>query len=92
MFVYSLWVGLAFAWASIAAGVIILLPLIESRVGIIKVFKKIAGASASLGEGRGETPFQRNDTSLSNAYERDGEMQSKKILVAVDGPWHPCGL
>jgi len=85
MFVYSLWVGLAFAWASIAAGIIVLLPLIESRVGIIQVFKKIAGASASLGEGRRETPFQLNDTSLSNAYERDGEMQSKKILVAVDG-------
>jgi nucleotide-binding universal stress UspA family protein len=85
MFVYSLWVGLAFAWASIAAGIIILLPLIESRVGIIQVFKKISEASISLGEGRRETPFQLNDTSLSNAYERDGEMQSKTILVAVDG-------
>jgi urea-proton symporter len=85
MFVYSLWVGLAFAWASIAAGIIILLPLIESRVGIIHVIKKISGASASLGEGRRETPFQLNDTSLSNTDERDGEMQSKKILVAVDG-------
>jgi urea-proton symporter len=30
------WLAGRFAWASIAAGVIILLPLIESRVGIIQ--------------------------------------------------------
>lgn len=85
LFVYSLWVGLAFAWASIAACVIILLPLIESRVGIIQVFKKIAGASASLGQGKRETPLQQNETSLRNAYREHGLMKSKKILVAVDG-------
>jgi hypothetical protein len=85
LFVYSLWVGLAFAWAIMAAGVIILLPLIESRAGIIQVFKKIAGTSASLGHGRTKRPLQQNESNLRNAYEEHGVMQFKKILVAVDG-------
>jgi urea-proton symporter len=85
LFVYSLWVGLAFAWASIAAGVIILLPLIESRAGIIQVFKKIVGVSASIGQGRRGTPLPQNEFNLRNAYEEHGITQSKKILVAVDG-------
>jgi hypothetical protein len=29
--------------------------------------------------------FQQKDTNLSNTYERDGEVQSRKILVAVGG-------
>lgn len=85
LFVYTLWVGLAFAWASVAAGVIILLPLIESRAGIIQVFKKIAGVSASIGQGGRETPLPQNESNLRNAYEEHGITQSKKILVAVDG-------
>lgn len=85
LFVYTLWVGLAFAWASVAAGVIILLPLIESRAGIIQVFKKIAGVSASIGQGRRGTPLSQNEFNLRNAYEEHGITQSKKILVAVDG-------
>jgi urea-proton symporter len=85
LFVYSLWVGLAFAWASIAAGVIILLPLIESRAGILQVFKKIAGVSASIGQGRRATPLQHNEPILRSAYVEHGTLQSKKILVAVDG-------
>jgi nucleotide-binding universal stress UspA family protein len=85
LFVYTFWVGLAFAWASVAAGVIILLPLIESRAGIIQVFRKIAGVSASIGQGRVRTPLPQNGSNLRNAYEEYGIMQSKKILVAVDG-------
>jgi nucleotide-binding universal stress UspA family protein len=85
LFVYTLWVGLAFAWASVAAGVIILLPLIESRAGIIQVFKKIAGVSTSIGQGKRGTPLPQNEFNLRNAYEEHGITQSKKILVAVDG-------
>lgn len=85
LFVYTLWVGLAFAWASVAAGVIILLPLIESRAGIIQVFKKIAGVSASIGQGRRGTLLPQNGSNLRNASEEHDIMQSKKILVAVDG-------
>jgi nucleotide-binding universal stress UspA family protein len=85
LFVYSLWVGLAVMWASVAAGVIILFPLIESRAGIFQVFKKIAGTSASSGEDRGKTPLRQNESSLRSAYEVHGAMESKKILVAVDG-------
>jgi nucleotide-binding universal stress UspA family protein len=66
-----------------------LLPLIESRVGIIQVFKKIASISASLGQGKRETPLQQNETRLRNAYGEHGVMQSKKILVTVDGSLAP---
>jgi hypothetical protein len=66
------WLAGRFAWASIAASVIMLLPLIESRAGMIQVFKKIAGASASIGQGRREIPLQQNDSNLRNAYEGHG--------------------
>ena len=79
------WLAGRFVWTSIAACVIMLLPLIESRAGIIHVFKKIAGASASIGQGRREIPLQQNDSNLRNAYEGHGILQSKKILFAVDG-------
>ncbi len=80
MFGYTLWVGVAFAWASVAAGVIILLPLIESRAGIIQVFKKIAGVSASIGQGRRGTLLPHNGSHLHNAYEEHGIMQIRKFL------------
>jgi hypothetical protein len=79
------WLAGRFAWASIAASIIMLLPLIESRPDMIQVFKKIAGASASIGQGRREIPLQQNDSNLRNAYEGHGILQSKKILFAVDG-------
>lgn len=85
LFVYSIWVGLAFAWASIAAGIIILFPLIESRAGIIQVFKKIAGASIPLGQrGRVASP-QHYESNHRKTISEHPLMESKKILVAVDG-------
>jgi SSS family transporter len=86
--IYTLWVGLAFAWTGIAAGVIIFLPLIESRSGIAQVLRKIAGAPASLSmHARKRDLDQENGSSLRNVeYENDeGIGQTKKILVAVDG-------
>lgn len=84
--IYTLWVGLAFAWASIAAGVIILLPLIESRAGIAQVLRKIAAAPASLKHARKMNLAQENESKLHDGYENEeGIGQSKKILVAVDG-------
>lgn len=85
MYIYSLWVGLAFAWASIAACVIVLLPLIESRVGITQVMRKIAGTSVSLRQVRRERKPQHYESNLRNPNDENGIAQSKKILVAVDG-------
>lgn len=84
--IYSLWVGLAFAWASIAAGVIILLPLIESRAGIVQVFKKIGATSISFGQPRKGDRIPENESKLNNAYGEEASIgQSKRVLVAVDG-------
>jgi nucleotide-binding universal stress UspA family protein len=85
LYTYSLWVGLAFAWASIDACVIVLLPLIESRVGIIQVMRKIAGVSVSLRQVRRESKPQYYESNLSNPNDENGIAQSKKVLVAVDG-------
>jgi len=81
LYIYSIWVGLAFAWASIAACVIVLLPLIESRVGIIQVMRKIAGASVSLRQVRP----QHYESNLRTHNDENGIAQSKKVLVALDG-------
>ncbi|MGI0043491.1 MAG: sodium:solute symporter family transporter, partial [Nitrososphaeraceae archaeon] len=82
---YTLWVGLAVTWASIAACVIVLLPLIESRVGITQVMRKIAGASISLGQVRRESKPQHYEPNLRNPNDENVIAQSKKVLVAVDG-------
>ena len=85
LYIYSLWVGLAFAWAIIAACVIVLLPLIESRVGIIQVMRKIAGGSVSLRQVRRERRPQHYESNLRTHNDENGIVQSKKVLVAVDG-------
>jgi len=35
---YSIWVGISITWVSIAAAIIIFLPIIEARKGIAQVF------------------------------------------------------
>ena len=85
LYIYSLWVGLAFAWASIAACVIVLLPLIESRVGITQAKKKIAGAYISLRQVRRKCKLQQYESNLRNPNDENGIPQSKKVLVAGDG-------
>jgi nucleotide-binding universal stress UspA family protein len=72
--VYGLWVGIAVTWAGVAATVLILLPLIESRTGIVKVLKRIGqGATVQIAE---QSSSRADEYSL--IYE-------KKILVPVDG-------
>ena len=72
LYIYSLWVGLAFAWASIAACVIVLLPLIESRVGITQAKKKIAGAYISLRQVRRKCRLQQYESNLRNPNDENG--------------------
>lgn len=71
---YTAWVGIAVIWAATAATVIVLLPLIESRVGIVKVLKQIGKGSIV------EAVTERNAyyTAKSQSYQ-------KRILVPVDG-------
>jgi hypothetical protein len=43
---YTIWVGISITWVSIAAAIIIFLPIIEARKGIAQVFrgkKSVAG-------------------------------------------------
>ncbi|MGI0012028.1 MAG: sodium:solute symporter family transporter, partial [Nitrososphaera sp.] len=74
--VYSIWVGIAVVWAGAAATVIILLPLIESRAGIIRVLQKI-----------GQGPYEIKQHYGANNYDYDSsELEyQKKILVPLDG-------
>jgi SSS family transporter len=72
--VYRLWVGIAVTWAGMAAAVIVLLPLIESRDGIVKVLKRID--QAPIAETTEDNPYLIHDYS---------PMYKRKILVPVDG-------
>ena len=72
--VYRLWVGIAVTWAGMAAAVIVLLPLIESRDGIVKVLKRIG--QAPIAETTEDNPYLIHDYS---------PMYKRKILVPVDG-------
>jgi hypothetical protein len=42
---HAAWVGVAVIWAATASTVIMLLPLLESRSGMVKVLKSIGGRS-----------------------------------------------
>jgi urea-proton symporter len=72
--VYAVWVGIAVAWAGIAATVIVVLPLIESRVGIVKVLRRI-------GQGSVEEVAELN----AYNYADDSFIYQKRILVPIDG-------
>jgi SSS family transporter len=72
---YITWVGIAVTWAATAASVIVLLPLIESRVGIVKVLRRI---------GQGSTVEEV--TERNTYYHTPGSPSyQKRILVPVDG-------
>lgn len=71
---YTAWVGIAVIWAAMAATVIVLLPLIESRVGIVKVLKRIGQGSVV------EEMTERN-----TYHTPDPPSFQKRILVPVDG-------
>jgi SSS family transporter len=71
---YTVWVGIAVTWAATAAAVIVLLPLIESRVGIVKVLKQIGKGSIV------EAVKERNAY-----YAAESRSYQKRILVPVDG-------
>ena len=44
---YGLWVGIAIAWVSVAAGIIIFMPIVEARKGFAEVFSGKKHASAT---------------------------------------------
>jgi SSS family transporter len=71
---YTVWIGVAVTWAATAAAVIVLLPLIESRVGIVKVLKQIGKGSIV------EAVTERNAY-----YTAESQSYQKRILVPVDG-------
>lgn len=82
---YTIWVGLAVTWAVLAACIIILLPLIESRAGILQVLKGISdtsilhkGTEAKLVQMRARARVYPNE-------EGDKGIEVIRILVAIDG-------
>lgn len=75
---YVIWVGIAMAWAGVAAGIIILLPLVESRFGIIQVLQ-------NFGRRPAEEHKYNPDKDDYYAPQLDKMYEVKKILVPIDG-------
>lgn len=73
---YIAWVGIAVIWAATAAAVIVLLPLIESRVGIVRVLSRI---------GQGTIVEQETEHNAGYPAHDSASQQQKRILVPVDG-------
>ncbi len=90
--VYSAWVGIAVMWAGAAATVIIMLPLIESRRGIIEVLRKIGQGRKQQQESNGFNLTDNSERIIvphSNSTHRGANSAQgcyqKKILVPFDG-------
>jgi nucleotide-binding universal stress UspA family protein len=81
---YSFWVGIAVAWTGIAACVIVLLPLIESRAGIMQVLKRMTDTSALMRHGVSDSTTPPSETRF-HTPEEDTTIQLKKVLVAIVG-------
>ncbi|HEX7031614.1 MAG TPA: sodium/solute symporter [Nitrososphaera sp.] len=80
--VYSAWVGIAVLWAGAAAAVIILLPLIESRRGIINVIQRIGH---NIVDARFNDRFTASSRSEYDSIGQNELAYQKKILVPLDG-------
>ncbi len=84
---YTFWVGLAVVWASVAACVIILLPLIESRGGIMQVLRGVTNTSIL------QTYYEEKlgqMQKIARPYPVEGNqsnksVEAKRVLVAMDG-------
>ncbi|MEW5840305.1 MAG: universal stress protein, partial [Thermoproteota archaeon] len=96
--IYSLWVWLVVIWAGLAAAIIILLPLVESRVGILKALRMIANTTSNMrgnarsaavtGDVPGEPHYHPHDSVASSLAAAGGDEPAygvKRILVALDG-------
>ncbi|MEO9295055.1 MAG: sodium/solute symporter [Nitrososphaera sp.] len=70
---YTLWVGIAVMWITASAVVIILLPLLESRVGILQAVQMMWRKVSEL-----------DDTPSHNKTPTD-IIHTRRILVAIDG-------
>jgi nucleotide-binding universal stress UspA family protein len=75
---YTVWVGIALTCAATAAAVIVLLPLIESRVGIINVLRRI-------GQGLNTFEEEAQQNNVEYYHARRSPSYQKRILVPVDG-------
>lgn len=80
--VYTIWVGIAVLWAGAAATVIIMLPLIESRRGIIKVLQKIGQETIEV---RLNNKNQLTASSDHDYATGNDLVYQRRILVPLDG-------
>lgn len=90
--VYVVWVGIAMMWAIAAATVIIILPLVESRIGIIRVIRGFEKSYLTVPTAENvANDYYHNvgiDYSLHNNSDHcclDSCEYCKRILVPIDG-------
>lgn len=76
---YVIWVYIAIIWATGSAITIILLPIIESRGGIVEVIRKI-----TINKHENITSYN-HDTIYEKNIKPNYETNLRKILVAIDG-------
>lgn len=89
LFVYYIWIGIAITWAIGAAIMVITLPLIEARIAILEVFRritilslsrKLSGAGSRSGEEYASADFNsKRELTLAENH------KIRKLLVAIDG-------
>ncbi|MFB5599527.1 MAG: sodium/solute symporter [Nitrososphaeraceae archaeon] len=77
--VFTLWIYIAIIWASGSAITMIMLPIIESRGGIIEVMRKV---TTSQNQRISPINSDRDETRNIENYK-----DLKKILVAIDGSY-----
>lgn len=79
---YYVWIGIAIVWAAAAASTVILLPIIEAKSAIIKIFRVTFGNFFKIDSTLIQESLSQNEL-INNS--RENEENIRKVLVAVDG-------
>ncbi|MGI0060842.1 MAG: sodium:solute symporter family transporter [Nitrosotalea sp.] len=79
---YYIWIGIAIVWAGAAACTVIILPIIEAKSAIMKIFGGIFGKFFSIDSSVISDNRSYNEL-IGNSYENEENI--RKILVSIDG-------
>lgn len=77
---FQTWIGIAIVWAFLAAGIIIILPLVEARHSIWQIFSHANAKTAAIVTQEKDSRPQLNEEILKILVPVDGSVRSLKAL------------
>ncbi len=80
--IYYVWIGIAIVWAAAAACTVIILPIVEAKNAIMKIFRVIFGNFLNVDSPMISDGLYQNEL-INNSHGKEENL--RRILVAMDG-------